>query len=60
MSPIITLLLRTKATLVIPDVNRTRVRKSYALRHYMFSLVFVSRRALPDGQGRREASSGVV
>ena len=27
---------------------------------YMLSHVFVSHRALPNGQGRREASSGVV
>jgi hypothetical protein len=40
--------------------NRTRVRKHYILRHYMFSFVFVSRRALPNEQGRREASSGIL
>jgi hypothetical protein len=36
--------------------NRTRVRKHYATGHYMLSPFFVSRRALPEGQGRREAS----
>ena len=52
VSPVVTSPLRVKATLL----DRTRVRKHYATRHYMLSPFFNSRHALPEGQGRRTAS----
>ena len=59
MSPVFTLPFRAKATIAFLRVNRTPVRKSYALGSTYVAVSLFSRLTLPEQQGRCLASCGV-